>query len=189
MIIRAGALLPETKTLLAYWDEGLSTAENLHNPQLTNIFGKASRAWVKQFPKTLQERYFYDEATAGQMGPILETPRHSICPWPRDDLNSHEAIDEAVERQCRLFDANEAIRMVFSDARISPWCDRMPEANSRAAELGLEPDLNDGVALNIAPLWELVPWREAQVYWEELLAGTYEWSAVRKQLRERGLVR
>jgi hypothetical protein len=64
MIIRAGALLPETKTLLAYWDEGLSTAENLHNAQLANIFGKASRAWVKQFLRTLQERYFYDEATA-----------------------------------------------------------------------------------------------------------------------------
>jgi len=30
----------------------------------------------------------------------------------------------------------------------------------KAADLHLTPDLNDGVVLNIAPLWELVPWKE-----------------------------
>jgi len=59
----------------------------------------------------------------------------------------------------------------------------------RAANLHLEPDLNDGVVLNIAPLWELVPWKEAKNYWEELLEGKYEWSSIGKQLREKGLVK
>jgi hypothetical protein len=59
----------------------------------------------------------------------------------------------------------------------------------RAAELGLEPDLNDGVVLNIAPLWELVPWAEAKKYWEELKDGKYEWSSIGKQMREKGLVK
>jgi hypothetical protein len=59
----------------------------------------------------------------------------------------------------------------------------------RAANLHLEPDLNDGVVLNIAPLWELVPWREAKDYWEELLEGKYEWSSIGKQLREKGIVK
>ncbi len=58
----------------------------------------------------------------------------------------------------------------------------------RAADLHLEPNLDDGVVLNLAPLWELVPWSEAKKYWEELLAGKYEWSFVDKQLREKGLV-
>ena len=42
----------------------------------------------------------------------------------------------------------------------------------RAADLRLEPDLNDGVVLNIAPLWELVAWKEANnfyvIRWYEL---------------------
>jgi hypothetical protein len=57
-----------------------------------------------------------------------------------------------------------------------------------AADLHLEPDLNDGVILNIAPLWELVPWSEAKKYWNELLDGKYGWSSISKQLRERGLI-
>jgi len=59
----------------------------------------------------------------------------------------------------------------------------------RVADLHLEPDLNDGVVLNIAPLYELVPWKEAKNYWEELLKGKYEWSSVGKQLRQKGLVK
>jgi hypothetical protein len=52
-----------------------------------------------------------------------------------------------------------------------------------------DPDLNDGVVLNIAPLWELVPWKEAKSYWDELLAGEYEWSSMSKLLRKKGLVK
>ena len=58
----------------------------------------------------------------------------------------------------------------------------------RAADLNLEPDLNDGVVLNIAPLRELVPWSEAKKYWDELLAGKYEWSSISKQLRSKRVI-
>jgi hypothetical protein len=60
----------------------------------------------------------------------------------------------------------------------------------RAARLHLRPDLNDGVALNTAPLHELMPqpWKEAKGKWNELLAGKYEWSSLGKQLREKGMV-
>jgi hypothetical protein len=55
------------------------------------------------------------------------------------------------------------------------------------ADLHLEPDMNDGVVLNIAPLWELVPCKVAKQYWDELTAGKYERSAIGKQLREKGM--
>ncbi len=59
----------------------------------------------------------------------------------------------------------------------------------KVANFHLVPDLDDGVVLNIAPLHEVVPWKEAKSYWTELLEGKYEWSSIGKQLRQKGLVR
>jgi hypothetical protein len=59
----------------------------------------------------------------------------------------------------------------------------------RVANLHLVPDPQDGIVLNIAPLHELVPWKEAKTYWDELLKGEHEWSSIGKQLRHKGLVK
>lgn len=58
----------------------------------------------------------------------------------------------------------------------------------RVALLQLKPDLNDGVLLNIAPLCDLIPWKEPAKAWRELLSGKYEWSSIGGQLCSRGLV-
>jgi hypothetical protein len=65
-------------------------------------------------------------------------------------------------------------------SELSDFADKL----RRVTALHLTPDLNDGVVLNIAPLWELVPWKEAKKYWDELQAGKYEWSTIAKQLNK-----
>src|SRR5262249_20482754 len=52
------------------------------------------------------------------------------------------------------------------------------EALERVAALGYEPDLDDGVVLNIAALHELTPWKDAKACWKELLDGEYQWSTI-----------
>jgi hypothetical protein len=94
----------------------------------------------------------------------------------REAVGTAGAEAKKLERE---LDKQEALVLEVRDLR-----DKL----QRAAELGLDPDLNDGVVLNIAPLWELVPWSMAKQYWEELLEGRYEWSSIGKQLRTKGLV-
>lgn len=43
-IIKAGALIGDTKTLLSCWDVTVSVAENMDRVQRENVFGKASRS-------------------------------------------------------------------------------------------------------------------------------------------------
>jgi hypothetical protein len=52
----------------------------------------------------------------------------------------------------------------------------------RIADLHLIPNLNDGVILNIAPLYELVPWKEAEKTWEALQDAKYDWAHIAYQL-------
>jgi hypothetical protein len=81
------------------------------------------------------------------------------------------------------------------EREISAQIDLLDEIRSfqktvdRVALLNLKPDLNDGVLLNIAPLYELVPWKEAHKAWKELTEGKYAWSSISQQLRAKGLVK
>jgi hypothetical protein len=80
--------------------------------------------------------------------------------------------EQEIERQQRLV------------AEVTDFRNRLDAVALR----NLLPDLNDGVLISIAPLWELVPWKEAQRTWEALVAGEYAWSTMAQQMRERGLV-
>jgi hypothetical protein len=99
--------------------------------------------------------------------------------------NNAKKIDKEIERQEALI------------GEIQDFADKLERAarlnfgneENLDSDVKYDPDLNDGVVLNIAPLWELVPWKEAKKYWEELLAGMYEWSSMGMTLRKKGLVK
>jgi hypothetical protein len=65
---------------------------------------------------------------------------------------------------------------------------RFRDTLERVVTAGYDPDLDDGVLLNIAPLHDLTPWDKAAEAWNELLAGKHAWSAMARRLRERGVV-
>lgn len=59
-ILKAGALLPDTKTLLAYWDVTAPVAQNLERFRRENLFGKASRSRVEDILGIFKQRYLRD---------------------------------------------------------------------------------------------------------------------------------
>jgi hypothetical protein len=101
-----------------------------------------------------------------------------------DSLRSQKATVGESSREAKRL-AKDVERQEDFIAELRDFEDKL----RRAANLYLEPDLNDGVVLNIAPLHELVPWKEAKKCWDELMAGQYEWSSIGKQLRQKGLVK
>jgi len=60
-IIKAGALLADTKTLLADWDVAASTKENMERIRRENTFGKVSRSRVDDILRIFRQRYLADE--------------------------------------------------------------------------------------------------------------------------------
>jgi hypothetical protein len=56
-IIKAGALLADTKTLLAHWDVATSVKENIERIRRENLFGKASRSRVEDVLAIFRQRY------------------------------------------------------------------------------------------------------------------------------------
>lgn len=60
-IIKAGALIVDTKTLLSQWDADDSVSQNMDRIQRENIFGKASRSRVRDILTIFRQRYLSEE--------------------------------------------------------------------------------------------------------------------------------
>lgn len=61
-IIKAGALIADTKTLLSYWDVDASASENINRALRENVFGKASRARVEDILAIFRKRYLAEKS-------------------------------------------------------------------------------------------------------------------------------
>jgi hypothetical protein len=61
-IIKATALLGDTKTLLAHWDLSATAADNFQRLQRENVFGKASRSRVEDILNIFRQRFMAEES-------------------------------------------------------------------------------------------------------------------------------
>ncbi|HXH41399.1 MAG TPA: BrxA family protein [Thermoanaerobaculia bacterium] len=61
-IIKAGALIGDTKTLLSHWDARASVGKNIDRIQRDNVFGKASRSRVEDILAIFRQRYLAKES-------------------------------------------------------------------------------------------------------------------------------
>ena len=61
-IIKAGALLADTKTLLAHWNTSVSAQVNLDRFGRENVFGKVSRSRVRDVLSIFRQRFLGEES-------------------------------------------------------------------------------------------------------------------------------
>jgi len=66
-IIKASALLSDTKTLLSRWNTKASVRENLARFRHENLFGKASRSRVEDILAIFRQRYLTDESVTSAL--------------------------------------------------------------------------------------------------------------------------
>ncbi len=100
-IIKAGALLGDTKTFLLHWDTNASVAENTDRIRRDNLFGKASRSRVGDILAIFRQRYLAEECVTKALVLLV----HQKFPAPamdrvlyyhsaRADQLLHDAVTE-----------------------------------------------------------------------------------------------
>ena len=71
-IIKAGALIPDTKALLIAWNPDMSVDENLLRVHRENLLGKPSRSRVEDILAIFRQRYLVEEDVARALSTIVK---------------------------------------------------------------------------------------------------------------------
>jgi hypothetical protein len=76
-IIKAGALLPDTKVLLSTWDPEQSVSENLQRVRRQNLLGKASRSRSEDILAIFRQRYLAEDTIARTLANMVRRQSNS----------------------------------------------------------------------------------------------------------------
>lgn len=102
-IIKAGALLSDTKTLLANWDGTTPVRDNLDRFRRENLFGKASRSRVEDVLAIFRQRYLTAPADTRALVALVRNalPQEAIDKIlffhaAKADLLLHDVVTEVI---------------------------------------------------------------------------------------------
>lgn len=153
-IIKAGALLPDTKLLLEQWNEDASVAANLARFREENLFGKGSRSRVEDVLAVFRQRYLNDPGLLGALvtlakGRMSSAALHRILYFQatRSDQLLHDVVTEVLLPRSRRPDSlvraweveNWVAEQVAEGKTARPWS---PAVQQRVAQ-GLLATLRD----------------------------------------------
>jgi hypothetical protein len=102
-IIKAGALLPDTKLLLKAWDTDTDIASNLERVREENLLGKSSRSRVEDVLAVFRQRYLEDPEVLKALVALVKggMPAESLdrvlyFQAARSDLLLHDLVAEVL---------------------------------------------------------------------------------------------
>ena len=72
-IIKAGALISDTKTLLAHWHPSETVAENTARLRRENVFGKSSRSRVEDIVAIFRQRYMDEPSVTSALARLAQS--------------------------------------------------------------------------------------------------------------------
>jgi hypothetical protein len=138
-IIKAGALLPDTKLLLTNWDEDLDVQANLDRVRRENLFGKTSRARVEDILLVFRQRYLKDleilkalVVMAGSRIPSEVLDRILYFQAVRSDPLLHDLVTEV------LVDWSTRSDREVSTREVQNWVNEQVEAGNTEGSWSFE---------------------------------------------------
>ena len=132
-IIKAGALLADTKVLLSSWDDAASVSDNLDRLRRENVLGKSSRSRVEDILAIFRQRFLTAQEVLRALVALVKDrlPAASLdkilyFPAARNDRLLHDAVTELLapmqSRGVTDLDVNEftaAVRKWVGEGRTS----------------------------------------------------------------------
>jgi hypothetical protein len=178
----------EVKALRAYFRNARSFFAE-HIKRFTKSRRKAPIYWLLQTSKKSYGLWLYYHRLTG------DTLFHALRTYVEPKIQHEEARRHELRR---LYEAAKAAKAGNEERRLAKEMEAQENILGELTEFktrieavaygrvpgaepgcpGWAPNLNDGVILNIAPLYAIVPWKDAAATWDELVGGQYDWSHV-----------
>ena len=151
-IIKASALIADTRVLLQSWDFERATEQNLSRARDENIFAKASRSRVDDILAIFRQRYFSQPGVGEALAVFANAPGYSLTLdrllyfySARNDCLLHDMVTEVLAPRHDIglndlptLEIQRVIRMWVAEGKTTrPWNDETVERVSQGVQATL----------------------------------------------------